>query len=123
MIAGSLTAIVALVQMGVIETTWNSRFADVERPDQIVIDLDPGARVAWRAVIEAAASSTTALVLDLELRQNHRRPRPASSSRSSRRRLGRVPRVRRARSRRPRPPAAVDVHRTVREARTRRRIW
>ena len=55
LIADSLTAIVSLVQMGVLEIhTWNSRFADVERPDRVVIDLDPGARVAWRSVVEAA---------------------------------------------------------------------
>ena len=68
LIADSLTAIVALVQMGVLEIhTWNSRFADVERPDRVVIDLDPGARVAWRSVVEAARLVRQLLsVLDLE---------------------------------------------------------
>jgi bifunctional non-homologous end joining protein LigD len=55
LIADSLKAIVSLVQMGVLEVhTWNSRFEKVERPDRVVIDLDPGARVAWRTVIESA---------------------------------------------------------------------
>jgi len=55
MVVDSLRALVSLVQMGVIEIhTWNSRVADLERPDRIVIDLDPGAHVAWRTVIEAA---------------------------------------------------------------------
>src|SRR5262245_60770417 len=68
MIADSLTAVAALVQMGVIEIhTWNSRFADVERPDRIVIDLDPGARVAWPAVVAAARLVRQLMsVLDLE---------------------------------------------------------
>lgn len=55
LIADSLTALIALVQMSVLEIhTWNSKFADIERPDRIVIDLDPGARVEWRTVIDAA---------------------------------------------------------------------
>src|SRR5262245_42052623 len=68
MIADSLTAVVALVQMGVLEIhTWNSRFADIERPDRLVIDLDPGARVAWSAVVEAARLVRQLLsLLDLE---------------------------------------------------------
>src|SRR5262245_21506835 len=55
LVADSLKAVVSLVQMGVLEIhTWNSRFAKVERPDRIVIDLDPGSRVQWRAIVEAA---------------------------------------------------------------------
>src|SRR5262245_18996994 len=55
LIADSLTAIVSLVQMGVLEIhTWNSKFAKVERPDRLVIDLDPGSRVSWRAIVESA---------------------------------------------------------------------
>jgi bifunctional non-homologous end joining protein LigD len=55
LIADSLPAVVGLVQMGVLEVhTWNSRFAHVEQPDRIVIDLDPGDAVAWPAVVSAA---------------------------------------------------------------------
>jgi bifunctional non-homologous end joining protein LigD len=55
LIADSLAALVALVQMGVLEVhTWNSRFEDVERPDRIVIDIDPGEAVTWSAVVETA---------------------------------------------------------------------
>jgi bifunctional non-homologous end joining protein LigD len=55
LIADSVSAVVGLVQMGILEVhTWNSRFAHVERPDRIVIDLDPGNRVDWPAVVDAA---------------------------------------------------------------------
>src|SRR6059058_3957782 len=55
LIADSLAALVGLVQMDVLEVhTWTSRFARVEFPDRIVIDLDPGAQVDWPAVVEAA---------------------------------------------------------------------
>lgn len=68
MVADSLKALVSLVQMGVIEIhTWNSRVSDVERPDRIVIDLDPGARVSWRLVIQAARLvRELLLLLDLQ---------------------------------------------------------
>jgi len=55
LIADSLPALVGLVQIDVLEIhTWNSRFARVERPDRIVIDLDPGHDVGWPAVVAAA---------------------------------------------------------------------
>jgi bifunctional non-homologous end joining protein LigD len=55
LIADSIAALVGLVQMDVLEVhTWNSRFRDIERPDRIVIDLDPGGDVAWPAVVDAA---------------------------------------------------------------------
>jgi bifunctional non-homologous end joining protein LigD len=55
LIADSVSAAVGLVQMGILEIhTWNCRFARVEQPDRIVIDLDPGARVTWPRVIAAA---------------------------------------------------------------------
>ena len=55
LIADSAAALVALVQLNVIELhTWNATVADLERPDRIVIDLDPGPEVGWTAVIAAA---------------------------------------------------------------------
>jgi bifunctional non-homologous end joining protein LigD len=55
LIADSAAALVSLAQMDVLEIhTWNSCFADVERPDRIVIDLDPGEQVGWPAVVAAA---------------------------------------------------------------------
>lgn len=55
LVVDSLPALIGLVQIGVLEIhTWNSRCARVEQPDRIVIDLDPGARVGWPAVVDAA---------------------------------------------------------------------
>ncbi len=50
-VAGLLT----LIQFGVLEIhTWQSHIRTVERPDQIVFDLDPGPGVAWSKVVETA---------------------------------------------------------------------
>ncbi len=67
LIADSAAAVVALAQMDVLEVhTWNSRFADIERPDRIVIDLDPGGEIGWRDVVAAARLVRELLgVLDL----------------------------------------------------------
>jgi bifunctional non-homologous end joining protein LigD len=47
--------VIALAQMGIIEVhTWNSTIDDVERPNRIVWDLDPGPKVAFKEVIGAA---------------------------------------------------------------------
>jgi bifunctional non-homologous end joining protein LigD len=63
-IVDSLPALVGLVQMNVLEIhTWNSRFSDVEHPDRIVLDLDPGEAVGWRAVV--AASKIVRAMLDV----------------------------------------------------------
>ncbi len=43
LVADSLAAVVALAQMNVVEIhTWNSTIEDVERPNRVVWDLDPG---------------------------------------------------------------------------------
>ena len=50
-----LPALIALVQIGVLEFhVWNSRVPDIERPDQIVFDLDPGPGVPFARVVDAA---------------------------------------------------------------------
>ncbi len=50
-----LDGLTALVQMAVLEIhPWGSTVADWERPDTIVMDLDPGDNVSWETVIEAA---------------------------------------------------------------------
>jgi len=66
-IVDTLPALVGLVQMNVLEVhTWNSRFADIERPDRLVMDLDPGDTVEWRSVV-AAARVVRALFTALDL--------------------------------------------------------
>jgi len=47
--------LLSLVQGNVLEIhPWGSNLSDVERPDRLIFDLDPGEEVAWGAVIEAA---------------------------------------------------------------------
>jgi bifunctional non-homologous end joining protein LigD len=55
LVADSISAVVALAQMGVVEIhTWNSTTDDIERPNRIVWDLDPGPRVAWKHTVATA---------------------------------------------------------------------
>jgi bifunctional non-homologous end joining protein LigD len=62
LIADNATALVALVQMNVVEVhTWNSTIDDLERPDRLVFDLDPGGEVGWHEVVAAARTLRTAL--------------------------------------------------------------
>ena len=49
--------LVALVQAGTLELhAWGSTVEDVERPDILVFDLDPGPGVEWSDVLDAARS-------------------------------------------------------------------
>src|SRR5437764_871991 len=68
MVADSVEAVVALAQMGILEIhTWNSTMKSIERPNRIVIDLDPGDRVKWKQVADAARLVRKALAaLDLD---------------------------------------------------------
>jgi len=44
-----------LVQMNVLELhPWGSRIEDVEHPDRLVFDLDPGEGVNWKTIVTAA---------------------------------------------------------------------
>ncbi|TMH37880.1 MAG: DNA ligase D [Betaproteobacteria bacterium] len=55
MMANSVTAIVALVQMGVLELhPWGSRARHLGRPDRIIFDLDPADDVSWEDIKQAA---------------------------------------------------------------------
>jgi bifunctional non-homologous end joining protein LigD len=50
-----IAGVVALVQMGVLEIhPWPAREDQLEKPDRIVFDLDPGEGVQWKAVVEGA---------------------------------------------------------------------
>jgi bifunctional non-homologous end joining protein LigD len=68
LVADDLAGVVALVQMGVLEIhTWSSMAADVERPNRLIVDLDPGAAVDWPRVVAAARLVRQALgALDLD---------------------------------------------------------
>jgi bifunctional non-homologous end joining protein LigD len=53
--ASSAGAVVALVQMGVIELhVWGATTRDLTKPDRMIFDLDPDAAVPWREVMAAA---------------------------------------------------------------------
>jgi bifunctional non-homologous end joining protein LigD len=55
LVADSVPAVVSLAQMGIVEIhTWNSTIDDLERPNRIVWDLDPGPDVTWARVGDAA---------------------------------------------------------------------
>jgi bifunctional non-homologous end joining protein LigD len=55
LVADTIQAVVSLAQMGIVEIhTWNSTDDDVERPNRLVWDLDPGPRVTWKQVVAAA---------------------------------------------------------------------
>ncbi len=50
-----IAGIVSLVQASVLEIhPWGATIADVDRPDRIVMDLDPGEGVAWADIVAGA---------------------------------------------------------------------
>ncbi len=53
--ASSGEALLALVQLNVLEFhIWGARFDRLDRPDRVVLDLDPDESVAWPRVVQAA---------------------------------------------------------------------
>jgi bifunctional non-homologous end joining protein LigD len=55
LVTDSIEAIVSLAQMGIVEIhTWNSTMADIDRPNRIVWDLDPGPAVTWKQIVKGA---------------------------------------------------------------------
>lgn len=51
----TLDGLIGLVQGAALEIhPWQSSLADLERPDQVVIDLDPGDGVTWPTMLDAA---------------------------------------------------------------------
>ncbi|TCK30995.1 ATP-dependent DNA ligase LigD phosphoesterase module /ATP-dependent DNA ligase LigD polymerase module [Ancylobacter aquaticus] len=52
---GDLDGLIALVQSGALEIhPWGAPLADVERPDMLIFDLDPGEGVGWDGVVDGA---------------------------------------------------------------------
>jgi bifunctional non-homologous end joining protein LigD len=55
MIVDDEPALIALAQRNIVEFhTWNATADRLERPNRIVLDLDPGPEVPWRQMVEAA---------------------------------------------------------------------
>jgi bifunctional non-homologous end joining protein LigD len=55
LVVDDLPGLIGLVQIGILEIhTWNSTVSELERPDRIVIDLDPGDGVPWSRVVDGA---------------------------------------------------------------------
>jgi bifunctional non-homologous end joining protein LigD len=55
LVIDDLAGVISLAQIDCLEIhTWNSMADDVERPDRLVFDLDPGPEVPFAQVIEAA---------------------------------------------------------------------
>lgn len=60
LVIGSAQALLGAVQMNVIELhTWNATADSIERPDRVVMDLDPGEGVPWPQVQQAAELART----------------------------------------------------------------
>jgi bifunctional non-homologous end joining protein LigD len=54
--------LLGLVQMNVLEFhPWGAKAADIESPDRLIFDLDPGAGVSWKLMVEAAVMVRDAL--------------------------------------------------------------
>lgn len=50
-----LAGLISLVQLGTLEIhPWGARAENIDRPDRLVLDLDPDEAVPWERVIEAA---------------------------------------------------------------------
>ena len=63
----SKEALLAAAQMNVIEFhTWNSTTENIDKPDRVIFDLDPGEGVTWQHIQEAA-TLTRAMLHELEL--------------------------------------------------------
>ncbi|WP_454914911.1 non-homologous end-joining DNA ligase [Xanthobacter sediminis] len=57
-----MDGLIALVQSGALEIhPWGAPLADLDRPDMLVFDLDPGPGVAWAAVVACAREIRTRL--------------------------------------------------------------
>jgi hypothetical protein len=78
LVADSIEAVVSLAQMGIVEIhTWNSTAKDIEHPNRLVWDLDPGPKVSWAQVV-AAARLVRSVLKTLGLRRGSRPPAAAA---------------------------------------------
>jgi bifunctional non-homologous end joining protein LigD len=60
--AHDLSGVISLVQMSALEIhAWNCTTKDVNHPDQLIFDLDPGPDVPWKRVVEGAKKLETML--------------------------------------------------------------
>ena len=63
----SETALIGAAQMNVIEFhTWNATKRNIEKPDRMVFDIDPGEKTTWPMILEAA-ELTRSLLKELGL--------------------------------------------------------
>ena len=63
-----IEGLLSLVQGNVLEIhPWGSSLSDLERPDRLIFDLDPGEEVHWSAVIEAALEVRARLLSGFKL--------------------------------------------------------
>jgi bifunctional non-homologous end joining protein LigD len=61
----SLDGLLTLVEIGVVEIhPWGATVDDIDRPDTLVFDLDPGDGVAWSFVVETALNLRELLRLE-----------------------------------------------------------
>jgi bifunctional non-homologous end joining protein LigD len=61
-------ALMLAAQMNVVEFhTWNSTVLQIDKPDRVIFDLDPGEGVKWKQIQEAAVL-VHALLTELELK-------------------------------------------------------
>jgi bifunctional non-homologous end joining protein LigD len=55
MVVDDRPGLIALAQRNILEFhTWNTTTKEIEQPNRIVLDLDPGPEVPWRHMVEAA---------------------------------------------------------------------
>lgn len=65
LVIDDLDGLTALVQSGVLEIhPWGAPLADLERPDQMIFDLDPGPGVGWAGIVAAAREVRARLAAD-----------------------------------------------------------
>jgi bifunctional non-homologous end joining protein LigD len=58
LVIDDVAGLVALVQMDVLEIhVWGTLADEVERPDRMVLDLDPDEAIAWSVVVDAARAA------------------------------------------------------------------